>query len=373
VDTDNTPPDPDDDHGAAEAHAEEDNSTELLAFLSKQKGSTFPGHLANVLSTSKTKNAKGVKFMSKPNASHAPPPKDEEIVVNGKQYHQVHAHCILYSVSSHKSHKTGSLVDRGSNDGIAGNDVHIIEKSDQMVDVCGIDNHQITNIPIVTTRGVVTTQHGPIVTILHQYAYTGQGKTIHSSSQLEWYKNDVNNKSIKVSGGMQCIRTNNGYVIPISIRDGLPYIAVCPFSDEEWDNLPHVVLTSDMDWDPGVLDQDLERIMRLGLTPLQIYHPISPPLPLMMLVTILKGLLSKVMMSCTVGIPPSTLVMHVSCCILTRLILLELPAVLLDLMMLSIQKWRISPACTNLMPMRSPSILLTISHSDLCLDGFLLI
>jgi len=48
-------PDPDDDYGDAEAQAEEDNSTELLAFLSKQKGSTHPGHLENVLSTSKTK------------------------------------------------------------------------------------------------------------------------------------------------------------------------------------------------------------------------------------------------------------------------------------------------------------------------------
>jgi len=127
--TDNTPLDPDDDHGDAEAHAEEGNSTELLAFLSKQKGSTFPGHLANVLSTSKTKNAKGIKFMSKPHES-APPSADEEIVVNGKWYYQVHTHCILYSVSSHKSHKPGSLVDRGSNGGIAGNDVCIIEKSD---------------------------------------------------------------------------------------------------------------------------------------------------------------------------------------------------------------------------------------------------
>jgi len=196
--------------------------------------------------------------MSKPNASPAPPSKDEEIVVNGKQYHQVHAHCILYSVSSHKSCKPGLLVDRGSNGGIAGNDICIIEKSDQMVDVCGINNHQITNIPIVTTRGVVTTQHGPIVTILHQYAYTGQGKMIHSLGQLEWYQNDINNKSIKVTGGSQCILTNDGYVIPINIRDDLPYIALHPFTDAEWDSLPHVILTGDADWDPTVLDVDLD-------------------------------------------------------------------------------------------------------------------
>jgi len=158
--------------------------------------------------------------MSKPNTGPPPTSKDEEIVVNGKRYCQVHAYCILYSVSSHKLCKAGSLVDRGANGSIAGDDVHIMEKSDQMVDAHGIDNHQITNIPIVTAERVVTTQNGPVIAILYQYAYTGQGKTIHSSGQLEWYKNDMNDKSIKVAGGMQCILTNDGYVIPISIRDG---------------------------------------------------------------------------------------------------------------------------------------------------------
>ena len=76
-DTDSTPPDPDDDHGEDEAQVDEDTSTALLAFLSKQQGSTHPGHLANVLSTSsKTKNAKGAQFISKPDAG---PPKDDEI------------------------------------------------------------------------------------------------------------------------------------------------------------------------------------------------------------------------------------------------------------------------------------------------------
>jgi len=59
-------------------------------------------------------------------------------------------------------------------------------------------------------------------------------------------------------GGLQRILTNNGYVIPINIHDGLPYVALCPFTDEEWDTLPHVVLTGDADWDPSVLDHDLD-------------------------------------------------------------------------------------------------------------------
>ncbi len=57
-DTDNTPPDPDDDHGDTEAQVDEGTSTALLAFLSKQQGSTHPGHLVNVLSTSKTRMQK---------------------------------------------------------------------------------------------------------------------------------------------------------------------------------------------------------------------------------------------------------------------------------------------------------------------------
>ncbi len=85
--------------------------------------------------------------------SGANPSKDDEIVINGKKYREVQSHRIYYSVSSHKSQKVGSLIDRGANGGIAGDDARIIEKSDRMVDVRGIDNHQITNIPIVTAGG----------------------------------------------------------------------------------------------------------------------------------------------------------------------------------------------------------------------------
>ncbi len=49
--------------------------------------------------------------------------KDDEIVINGKKYCQVQSHCIYYSVSLHKSHRVGSLVDRGANGGIAGNNI----------------------------------------------------------------------------------------------------------------------------------------------------------------------------------------------------------------------------------------------------------
>ena len=96
------------------------------------------------------------------------------------------------------------------------------------VDIQGIDNHQITAVPIVTTSGVIHTPHREVITIMHQYAYVGQGKTIHSSAQLESFKNDVNDKSMKVFGGLQCIKTNDGYVHPLDIKSGLHYISTRP-------------------------------------------------------------------------------------------------------------------------------------------------
>ncbi len=75
------PPDPDKDHGNAGAQFDKDTSTVLLAFLSKQKSTAHPGHLANILSTTKSKNAKGARFMTKSDMSS---PKDGKIVITGR-------------------------------------------------------------------------------------------------------------------------------------------------------------------------------------------------------------------------------------------------------------------------------------------------
>ena len=75
--------------------------------------------------------------------------------------------------------------------GIAGKDLRIIEHLNRRVDVQGIDNHQINDIPIVTAGGVTKTQKGDVILILHQYAYVGKGTSIHSSAQIEAYENHV--------------------------------------------------------------------------------------------------------------------------------------------------------------------------------------
>ena len=63
-----------------------------------------------------------------------------------------------YSISVHdQARRIGALVDRGANGGIAGNDVRIIATTDRSIDVQGVSNHQVTNIPIVTCGAVVNT------------------------------------------------------------------------------------------------------------------------------------------------------------------------------------------------------------------------
>jgi hypothetical protein len=159
---------------------------------------------------------------------------------------QVQSHDIQYSVLQASHKKKSSLIDQGANRGIAGIDTRVIEHHPHWtVDICGINNHKITSIPIVTAGAVARSQQGDVVVILHQYAY---------HPQLESFANDVNDKSICIPGGLQHIQTVDGYVFPLSIRGGLPYLGMRPYTDSEFDLLPHVILTSDVNWDPRVLD-----------------------------------------------------------------------------------------------------------------------
>eukprot|EP00934_Nitzschia_sp_Nitz4_P001298 Nitzschia sp. Nitz4//scaffold501_size4582//2099//3937//NITZ4_009240-RA/size4582-snap-gene-0.0-mRNA-1//-1//CDS//3329553590//1298//frame0 len=139
----------------------------------------------------------------------------------------------------HTRHSTrssfGSLIDHGANGGNAGDEVRIINKSDRHIDVSGIDSHELTDLPIVSASGVVCSQAGDLILIFHQYALLSHGKTIHASLQLE----------------------ASGFAFPHNFIHGLPYLAIRPYTDHEWDTLPHVSMTSNTEWDPTIYDVTL--------------------------------------------------------------------------------------------------------------------
>ncbi len=175
-------------------------------------------------------------------------------------YLEINVHFIRYrtqaslSANQHLSKSTrGSLLDRGANGGIVGFDAVVIRIHQRTVDVTGIDNHELSSLKIVDASARVMTNRGWAILIMQQYAHHPVRTTIHSAGQIEAYKNFVDDKSQKV-GGKQCIKTLDGYLIPVDIISGLPYIKMQPNTKEEYDTLPHIILTGAEPWDPSVLD-----------------------------------------------------------------------------------------------------------------------
>ena len=113
------------------------------------------------------------------------------------------------------------------------------------------------NIPIVTCAVyTVSRNRGPVLAIFHQFAGIQKGPTILSAAQLEAHVNHVNDRSLRIDKQGQLITTNDGYEFPLHVRNGLPYLEIRRPTDREMadDTIPHVVMTSDTDWDPTILD-----------------------------------------------------------------------------------------------------------------------
>ena len=177
----------------------------------------------------------------------------------------------------HANHTNQQLVDRGANGSLAGSDMRVIHKTHRNINIQGIDNHEVTGLDVVTAATHLNTSQGIVIGIFNEYAYLGKGSSIHSSGQLEWFKTNVDEKSVKV-GGTQLITTLDGYSVPLLIKDGLAYAtSLGKPTDHDMDTYPHVFFTSPDEWDPSVLDHDPPHLD--GLDPSQVPdRPFSDPM-----------------------------------------------------------------------------------------------
>jgi hypothetical protein len=114
---------------------------------------------------------------------------------------------------------------------------------------------------------VIQTHKGSIIRIIQSYTMLTKELTIHSPCPFEWYKSDVKDKSIIVPGSLQRIQTVVGYPTPLNIKDGLTHLSIDPNTDHKWDNLPHVIRTSELEWDPSVLDHYVREDEQWGEVP----------------------------------------------------------------------------------------------------------
>ena len=166
---------------------------------------------------------------------------------------QMNAH-ITYHAAQAKQAKHGCLVDRGANGGLAGSDVRVLSTSPRKC--MGIDNHEIPGLDLLQCAPLVQTNHGTVNLIMIEHASYGRGHSIHSSGQIEWYTNTVDDKSVQV-GGQQRIVTIDGYSMPLVCKGGLMYLQLQGIpTDQDLQNYPSVHLTSPHEWDPSVLDYE---------------------------------------------------------------------------------------------------------------------
>jgi len=165
---------------------------------------------------------------------------------------------ITYNVSNSNlddSSNRGALLDRGCNGCFAGSDLRPIGKSHRTVNVTGLANKELHDVPIGTAAGTCTDVHGEeVIVIFHETALYNKGSSMLSCAQIEHNGWTVDDRSAVV-GGSQHLKSPCGRVFPLQIRNGLPRLDIRPYTDSEWNSLPQVhATTSGHVWDPRVLD-----------------------------------------------------------------------------------------------------------------------
>ena len=141
------------------------------------------------------------------------------------------------------------MVDHGANEGLAGPDMRGIHRTYRKIKIQDIDNHEVTDLDVVTAETLLNTPQEKVTGIFNEYAYLWKGSSIHSSGQLEWLQTHVHDTSVKV-GGTQLINTLDGYSVPLLIKDGLAYAtSLGRLTNLDMDTYPHVFITSPDKWD----------------------------------------------------------------------------------------------------------------------------
>ena len=76
---------------------------------------------------------------------------------------------------------------------------------------------------------------------------------------MEAFGAAINDRSRLLPGGKQRI-VIDGYQLPLDFKNGLPYLSCRKPSVEELSSLPHIIMTSDVDWDPSMYDNVMDDI-----------------------------------------------------------------------------------------------------------------
>ncbi|MFA9289401.1 MAG: reverse transcriptase domain-containing protein, partial [Weeksellaceae bacterium] len=242
-----------------------DDGDTLLAYMAGRTSSA--GDIRQVLAANSTpekkyKSRKANESVSAPSTVQVGDKtyylnKGETFTFQGNSY-SAHMTQVNYRVGQHDvAVMEKALVDRGANGGICGDDMLVLEGSERFVDVSGLAGHTVTQLRIVTAQAFISTHKGDAIATFHQMALLGKGKSILSCLQMEAFGADINDRSRLLPGGKQRIVVD-GYQLPLDFKNGLPYLACRKPSEAELSSLPHIIMTSDIDWDPSIYDNVID-------------------------------------------------------------------------------------------------------------------
>jgi hypothetical protein len=91
----------------------------------------------------------------------------------------------------------------------------------------------VSNLELITAGAKVMTQNGPIIVIMNQCARMANGKTIHSSGQMEQNKIVVIDWAFVITKITPFIELLEGYRTPLCFINGPPYMQQHPYTYEE--------------------------------------------------------------------------------------------------------------------------------------------
>mgnify|MGYP003449427917 FL=1 len=161
-----------------------------------------------------------------------------------------------------ESSTDAGLADGGSSGGMAGHSMLVTATSlFETVDIHGLDNYTMTDIPLGTCACKLKCAKSgeTVIAFWNQYACSqdadgyGTGQTIHSVAQLEDFGLTVQDK---VTKGETRIIHPDGYEFKMYTQGGLCYVPQARCTLEDFGKYAHVIMTSDMTWDPNKYDTD---------------------------------------------------------------------------------------------------------------------
>ena len=162
--------------------------------------------------------------------------------------------------------------------------MRILSRSSRKCTVTGIDSHELQGLDVVQCAALIDTNHGIVYLIMNEYACYGKGHTIHSSGQIEWFKNSVYDRSVQV-GGKQRICTIDA--MPLTCTGGLMYLSILGRpTDKDLERYPAVHLTGPILQSRTIL---IHLMMGSLLGPMTLMRDLPLILTLMSLGITLKG------------------------------------------------------------------------------------